>query len=368
MRKRVLIASAALVLGACKKGGTASANGGKFKAPLGDTTEVVAGVDTFAVTKGMVNRALAGSLPQIAQQAQYMGGEIDAVLKDARQKVVAQILLQHILAVEVEKKGVKAPAAKVDSVFAQFHKQFPDTNAFNQFLQKNGQTVEGVKAKLAEQVKADVLLDAALADSLKVSDEEVQAFFEANKAQFGVGGQIKARHILKLTKSPTDTAEAYAAILAVQKKLAGGDFSAIAKTESQDPASAAKGGDLGWFDPKDMVPEFSAAAVALKAGEVSGIVRSQFGYHIIKLDEKREGKEVKLDTLKPKIVEQIQGMRKGQLAEDFMRGLLKRSNITFVNADYRSPDLFGSDKKGAKGEAHGKSEGKQPGLISKIKK
>lgn len=368
MRNRVLIASAALVLGACQNGGTAATKtgNGTFKAPAGDTTEVVAGVDTFAVTKGMVNRALTPSLGQIAQQAQYMGGDIDAVLKDARQKVVAQILLQHVLTNEVQKKNVQAPAAKVDSVYVQFRKQFPDDAQFEQFLQRNNTDIAGLKLKLAEQVKADVLLETALADSLKVTDEEVQAFFEANKAKYGVGGQTKASHILKLTKSPTDTAEAYAAIVAVQKKLAGGDFAAIAKTESQDPGSASKGGDLGFFDPKDMVPAFSAALGTLKAGEVSGIVRSEFGYHIIKLFEKREGKEIKLDTLKPKIVEEIQGMRKGQLAEEYMRKLLKASKVTFLNEEYKASDLFGSEKKATKATPAAKGA-KQPGLITKIK-
>jgi parvulin-like peptidyl-prolyl isomerase len=361
MRKRILIASVALVLGACQKGGTASAKNGKFKAPEGDTTEIVAGVDTFAVTKGMVNRALVPSLGQIAQQAQYMGGDIDLVLKDARQKVTAQILLQHLISVEVAKKHVQAPQAKVDSVYAQFRKQFPTDSAYGEFLKRNNQTEAGVKEKLAEQVKADVLLETALADSLKVTDDEVQAYFEANKAQFGVGTQVKAAHILKLTKSPTDTAEAYAAILAVQKQLNAGNFSAIATKESQDPQSAQKGGDLGWFDPKDMVPEFSAALEKLKPGEISGIVRSQYGYHIIKLEERKEGHEPKMDTLKPKIVEQIQGMRKGQLAEDFMRALLKRAGVTFLNNDYRSVEVFGADKSAAK-------EGKQPGLITKMKK
>jgi peptidyl-prolyl cis-trans isomerase C len=360
MRNRVLIASAVLVLGACQKGTTAGKSG-TFKAPVGDTTELVAGVDTFTVTKGMVNRALTPSLGQIAQQAQYMGGDIDMVLKDARQKVVAQILLQHILAVEVQKRNIQAPPAKVDSVFAQFRKQFPDSAQFEQFLTKNSTDIAGLKSKLAEQVKADVMLDQALADSLKVTDEEVQAYFEANKAKYGVGGQVKASHILKLVKSPTDTAEAYAAILAVQKKLAGGDFAAIAKAESQDPGSAAKGGDLGFFDPKDMVPAFAAALEKLKPGEVSGIVRSEFGYHIIKLVEKRESKDVKLDSLKPQIVEEIQNLRKGQLAEEYMRKLLKGAKVTFLDEDYKSSDLFGADKKGAK-------TAREPGLLSKMKK
>lgn len=366
MRNRILVASAALVLGACQKGGTAAtAKSGTYKAPAGDTTEIVAGVDTFAVTKGMVNRALTPSLGQIAQQAQYMGGDIDAVLKDARQKVVAQILLQHVITAEVVKNNVQAPAAKVDSTYAQFRKQFPDSAQFEQFLQRNNTDVPGLKLKLAEQVKADVLLEKALADSLKVSDEEVQAYFEANKAKYGVGGQVKASHILKLTKG-ADTAEAYTAIQAIAKKVNAVNFGDLAKAESQDPGSASKSGDLGFFDPKDMVPAFSAALETLKPGQISGIVRSEFGYHIIRLVEKREGKEVKLDSLKPAIVEEIQGMRKGQLAEDYMRKLLKSAKVTFLNDEYKASDVFGAgEKKGVKPEAKG---AKQPGLVSKLKK
>lgn len=367
MRNRVLIASAALVLGACQKGGTTAAKSGTFKAMPGDTTEVVAGIDTMAITKGMINQALTPSLGQIAQQAQSMGGDIDLVLKYARQQLVSQMLFQHILTTEIQKQNIQAPAAKVDSVFGLFRKQFPDEAKFEQFLQSRNLDLPTLKSKLSEQLKADILIEKELSDSLKVSDEEVQAYFEANKARYGVGGQVKASHILKLAKG-ADTAEAFAAISAVQKKLAAGaDFAAIATAESQDPGSAQKGGDLGFFDPKDMVPAFSAALATLKPGQVSGLVRSEFGYHIIKLIEKREGKEVKLDSLKPSIVAEIQGMRKEQLGQQYMRKMLKAAKITFLNDDYKSTELFGGDKKGDK-KSESKGGPKQPGLITKLKK
>lgn len=133
-----------------------------------------------------------------------------------------------------------------------------------------------VAAKL-EDLKKRVIVEAYLKKKVEEmatpTDAEMQDFYNKNKARFEGGAEIRASHIL--VKSEAEAKE-------IEKQLkAGGNFEELAKKHSMDGA-AAKGGDLGWFGKGAMLPEFENAAFALKAGQVSPIVKTQFGFHLIK--------------------------------------------------------------------------------------
>jgi len=133
-----------------------------------------------------------------------------------------------------------------------------------------------------------------------VTDADVQAEYDKFVAANG-GKEYRARHILVETPAQAEV------ILASLKK--GGKFEDIAKKQSKDPGSGANGGDLDWAAPGNYVKEFSEAMVALKKGEVSAPVQSQFGFHIIRLDDVREAQLPKLEDVKPQIVQQMTQQR-----------------------------------------------------------
>lgn len=145
-------------------------------------------------------------------------------------------------------------------------------------LQDDAQVKEQV-ALYEERVVREALVDRHLAD--RMTEEAVRARYDRFVAEFQPETEIHARHILVESQ-----AEAEAVIAELD---AGGDFAAIAKEKSTDTGSGADGGDLGFFTPEQMVPEFSAAAVALEPGSYSKTpVQSRFGWHVIKVEEKRE--------------------------------------------------------------------------------
>lgn len=145
-------------------------------------------------------------------------------------------------------------------------------------LQDDAQVKEQV-ALYEERVVREALVDRHLAD--RMTEEAVRARYDRFVAEFQPETEIHARHILVESQ-----AEAEAIIAELD---AGGDFAAIAKEKSTDTGSGANGGDLGFFTPEQMVPEFSAAAVALEPGSYSKTpVQSRFGWHVIKVEEKRE--------------------------------------------------------------------------------
>jgi peptidyl-prolyl cis-trans isomerase C len=137
-----------------------------------------------------------------------------------------------------------------------------------------------------------------------VTDADVKAEYDKFAAT-NSGKEYKARHIL------VDKEEQAKAILASLKK--GGKFEEIAKKQSKDPGSGAKGGDLDWANPNSFVKEFSTAMTALKKGETtSAPVKSQFGYHIIRLDDVRSAELPKFEDVKPQILQQLQQNKLGE--------------------------------------------------------
>ncbi len=175
-----------------------------------------------------------------------------------------------------------------------------------------------------------------LSKEAKVDDAEVQKYYDAHKADFE---QVHARHILiRMQGSPlplkpgqkdlTD-AEALAKITEIRAKIqAGGDFAALASAESDDTGSGAKGGDLGSFKHGTMVPAFDEAAFALKVGELSQPVKSQFGYHLIKVESK-ESKT--LEEARPDMEKRL----RPELAQKSMDELEKKSTVVL------DPEFFG---------------------------
>ncbi len=153
----------------------------------------------------------------------------------------------------------------------------------------------------------------------KVSDEDMKKFYEQNKDKFKNGEQVKASHILVKTEKEAKD------ILAQLKS--GGKFEELAKKNSVD-SSSAKGGDLGWFGKGSMVPAFEKAALALKEGQISDVVKSDFGFHIIKLTGKRPAGIRPFEEVKEQIKGAIMPTKQQEIFQKIKDELKKTAKIT----------------------------------------
>ena len=171
--------------------------------------------------------------------------------------------------------GDKYKVADKD-VNAEYKKQKEDIEKqgqdFKQALAAQNMTEKSFK----RSIKLNLLQEAALADGVKVSEADMKAYFEEMKKE------VKASHILVKDEKTAKEVKA--------KLDKGENFATLAKKYSTDSSSQANGGELGWFGPDKMVPEFTKAAYALKKGEISEPVKSTYGYHIIKLEDERAAK------------------------------------------------------------------------------
>lgn len=188
---------------------------------------------------------------------------------------------------------------------------------------------DDVKLKLefmSDQILAKELEDAAI-DEIKISDKAIEDYYKANADKFVSPKKYKVSHILV-----ADEAKAKTLLERVKK---GEDFAAIAKAESTCP-SKERGGDLGWISAGRMDPAFEKAAFALKKGEVSGVVKTQFGYHIIKMNDMSEQKSKAL----PEVKERIERTLKREQEQDAMtklRDKVAKKVKVAVYEDYFAP-------------------------------
>ncbi len=196
-------------------------------------------------------------------------------------------------------------------VEAQIKEEVIAREIFMQEAQKRGlDATDDYKAQI-ELAKQTILireLFSKFQETNAVSDADIQAEYDKFVAANG-GKEYRARHILVETEAQAN------AILASLKK--NGKFEDIAKKQSKDPGSGANGGDLDWSAPGNYVKEFSDAMVALKKGETSAApVKSQFGFHIIRLDDVREAQLPKLEDVKPQIAQQLQQQRMANFQQE----------------------------------------------------
>lgn len=199
----------------------------------------------------------------------------------------------------------------------------PTDAMLKDFYNKNGSLFA-----IPEQARAEyvVLNSAAVAAQVNVSDDDIKAYYEQNKKRYTVEEQRRASHILISSGKGASDADKAAAKAKAEKLLAQvrktpADFAKVAKENSQDPSSAEKGGDLGYFGKGVMVKPFEEAVYKLKEGEISDLVQSDFGYHIIQLAGVKPGSVKPLEEVKPEIAaeikKQLSAKKFTELAETF---------------------------------------------------
>ncbi len=176
---------------------------------------------------------------------------------------------------------------------------------------------------MGEQMLARELAENTV-DKITISDEEISGYYHDNKEQFSTGPRVKLRHILLDSESEAQ------AVLARLKK--GEDFSALAREKSRCPSSQ-QGGELGWATKGMMVPEFEDAAFALKKGQMSEVVKSSYGYHVIMCDDVEAARQLDLEEVRDTIRQQL----KSEKSEETVSALIeqaKKNHPVTVNEEY----------------------------------
>ncbi len=263
--------------------------------------EKIAVVNGTIITRGDFNQEMA-PIEQRLKTQQPAADETQ--LADVRKKVLDEMVRREIMWQESQKKGFKITDAEVEERLTQFKAGFPDEEQFKKGLESMGISEDVIRHQIRQQEAIQKLVEQEVVQKIVISDAETKAYYDENPDFFKVPEQVKASHILIKTEASDDAAkkaEARKKIEDIQKKLRdGGDFEALAKEFSGCP-SAPKGGDLGYFGKGQMVKPFETAAFGLEVGKISDIVETQFGYHIIKVTDRKAPSVRSYDEVKERI-------------------------------------------------------------------
>ena len=264
---------------------------------------IVASAGNDAITLADVEREGAALFRDINMNAPE--SQRENMLYEARKKIVETLVEKLLLLREAERMGLEVSEEELSSAVEGVLKENRiGRKELDQALAQEGMSFEKYEADLKEQILRSKMLDRKIRGTIKISDEEVEIYFEGNKGSFALDEEIRVRHILFLVPKGASQEEVFKikekAGVVLKKARAGEDFEALAREYSEGP-SASSGGDLGFFKKADMVKEFSSAAFALNKEEISPLVLSPFGFHIIKLLEKRGGTSLSFDDAKERI-------------------------------------------------------------------
>ncbi|MFP3894714.1 peptidylprolyl isomerase [Exiguobacterium indicum] len=260
----------------------------------------------------------------------YKGGEVNKadVQEEAYEKAGAQIAFQQTMNKLLEKKyGKEVTDKEVEAEVKKTKDQFPDKEQFNTTLKSAG--IKNEK-EFETVLRTQMLLTEAKSAKSKVTDKEIQERFDQEKVE------VKASHILVAKESEAKD---------IKKQLNdGADFAKLAKEKSTDTGSGAKGGDLGYFTKGKMVKEFEDYAFKDGVeGKISDPIKTQFGYHIIKVVDRKEKKDFTLDKEKARIKKALAEEKAAQVnPNDIYRSLMKEYDVKIENKDFK--DAFDLDK------------------------
>jgi foldase protein PrsA len=217
----------------------------------------------------------------------------DVMVEQYGAATVEQLIADKIVDSEAKKEKVTITDEELNEEVDKLKESYGGEDVFNQMLESNNTTVDVLKEDLKNYLTIRKLLE----PQIEITDEELQTYFEENKDSFGEAEQVKASHILVAEETTANE---------IKQKLAdGADFAELAKEYSTDEGTKENGGELGFFAKGTMVTEFDDVAFTLPVNEISDPVKTDYGYHIIKVEEKKEAKEANFDDSKAEIKETL---------------------------------------------------------------
>jgi peptidyl-prolyl cis-trans isomerase C len=301
-------------------------------APAPENNEVAVTVNGSVITEGQLDARI---MPRLARLGSKLTPAMAEQYKSRmRGQMLEAMILERLLDEQVKKVGITVSDTDVNNKITEIlAQQGMSIDAFKAMLQAQGQDYEQVKREIGKTVGYEKLLDSQLG-SKDINDAEALAFYEQSKEDYNTPEQVQASHILVVpdhNNPDANQAKAQAKEKAeklLQQLKAGADFATLAK-ENSDCPSKARGGDLGMFTRGQMVQPFEDAAFALKPGELSNVVETQFGYHIIKVALHKPGEMAPFEKVKPQIVKMLLDQKRATFFRTYKDKLMTEASIVY---------------------------------------
>ncbi len=293
--------------------------------PATDINPPVLRVNEDTIYAAEVSMVMANIAGQLAAQGREAPDQ-QQLVQMATQRVVEQ----KLLAQEARGQGYKVNDLRVAEMAQEVEKEAGGREGLEQALAARGSSYDQLLVTLKEMDLVRTLIEKQVSPKITITDEEIAAFYAENTKMFTTPEQVHARHIIFAAGEDADADTIINARTnadeARQRALSGEDFAELAREISEGP-SAPEGGDLGFFTYQQMVPPFAEAAFALEVGEISEVVRSNFGFHVIKVEEKKPSVTLPLEETKDQVRLLLTQQQTAAIVQEMIRSLGEKAEI-----------------------------------------
>jgi len=284
-------------------------------------------VNGIPISKSQYERELSMFQKRATQTGRPLS---DADLTTVKNRILENLIEAEVLYQQSQKEKVKVDNQAVNEQIETIKKRFPDEAADKKALEGMSVSEKEIRDQVKRGLVINQLLDTNVRQKITVTEEESNKFYNNNPNLFKQPEQIKASHILIKVASGAEESKKIQArkkIETVQKKVRQGeDFGLLAKTNSEGP-TAQRSGDLGYFSRGQMVKPFEDAAFALNVGEVSEIVETQFGYHLIKVTDKKPARTIPYKEVQQKLEQHLKNEKEKTEIQGYIENLKKSATI-----------------------------------------
>jgi peptidyl-prolyl cis-trans isomerase C len=288
-------------------------------------------VNGHVITKGEIAQQQEMMMQQFGRgmDPQQMEQMKDTIWKQAMESSINRVLIEQA----IDSQNIEATEEEIEAKIEELRANFDSDEVFQQRLQSMGMDEARLRQETAMAIKLEKLLDRHAGEMSPVTDADARSHYNENINQFQQPEQIKASHILIKADESATEAERELARKEAESVLGqirqGADFAALAKEHSGCP-SGANGGDLGYFGRGQMVPPFEEAAFALQPGDISDIVETRFGYHIIKVTDKKEAETVAFEDMKDNIKSYLDAQMRQEAMAAYTQELREGADIEYA--------------------------------------
>ena len=288
---------------------------------------VVAVVEGTDITKPELDRAFAAVMARQGQGAANMPPEQKSQLN---RMVLDDLITDRLIA--KRSADVKIADPDVDKTIDHFKQNFPSEEEFKAQLDKMGQTMDGLRENVRTNLRQQHWVEEQIKGKDAVTDAEAEEFYKKNPDKFKQPEQVRASHILLAVaqdaKPDAVEEKEKAAKTIIERVKKGEDFAKLAQEVSEDPSAKQNSGDLNFFSREQMVPEFADAAFKMKQDEVSAApVRSEFGYHVIKVTGRKDAETVAFDAAKEKLVAFLKSQKQQKEIQTVVRAMREKAGV-----------------------------------------
>lgn len=272
---------------------------------------------------------------KLKAQLTQMGQAQQAASDQFYRQVLDGMISRTLLTQAAKAQGVTATEEEAKKEVEGLRARFPNAEAFQQALTAQGISEKELLDEARKQLTVQKFVESKILADVKVTDAVAKDFYDKNQAQMKRPEQVHARHILIRADANASAEDKQKAKAKAEDLLAraqkGEDFAKLASENSEDPGSKPNGGDLSWFSRGQMVEPFEKAAFALQPNQISPVVETQFGYHVIQVLEKKAESTVPFEEAKDRISEFLKNQQSQQAVQSRIQQLRTQGKVeTFI--------------------------------------